>query len=83
MKEVFLPPQHPPPPIPRDKCHLILCMTGAGQCQGQSPNADAQQLSALKPRGVVAMGMERGFAGSIWSLCLSRSEAAGFGGKRN
>lgn len=62
---------------------MISCTTGAGECQGQSPNADAQQVPASKPRGVVAMGMERGLAGSIWSLCLSPSEAAGFGGKQN
>lgn len=42
-----------------------------------------QQLSALKPRGVVATGVERALADSIWSLCLSLSEAAGFGGKEN
>lgn len=40
MKEGFSPPQPPR----RDKSHLILCIRGAGQSRGQSPNADAQQL---------------------------------------
>lgn len=79
MKEVFSPLLSPP----GDKCHLVLCVTGAGQPQDQRNNADAHQLSALKPRGVVAMGIKRSLADSIWSLCLSLSEAAGFGGKQN
>lgn len=44
---------------------------------------NAQQLSALKLRGVVAMGMERALADSIWSPCLSLSKAAGFGKRQN
>lgn len=76
MKEVS-------PPFRGDKYHLVLCVRGGGQPQGRSHNADAQQLPALKPRGVVAMGMERALADSIWSLCLSLSEAAGCGRKQN